>query len=231
MKTDTNNMENYLSIGELSNLTGIGVHTLRVWEKRYGSPLSQRLPSGHRRYPRDQVTRLKIIANAIESGYRASKVAKATINELNALMGFLPFEEENQGTNFSGKDQPVINKELLDSWIQMILTCNDDDLLHGFHDQWGRHGPLKFILNFVTPLLERIGIGWETGDLKISHEHFFSECLVGFLSEKWRQLNIRKKRIFSSNNDIARRNLYPWNSNVCSCNLCNQCQGNLYGRG
>ena len=84
MNTETNNIENYLSIGELSNLTGIGVHTLRVWEKRYGSPLSQRLPSGHRRYPKDQVTRLKIIANAIESGYRASKVATATMNEFHA---------------------------------------------------------------------------------------------------------------------------------------------------
>jgi len=45
------NMENYLSIGELADMTGLGVHTLRMWEKRYGAPHSQRLPSGHRRYP------------------------------------------------------------------------------------------------------------------------------------------------------------------------------------
>ena len=33
MNNETNNMENHLSIGELSNLTGIGVHTLRVGKK------------------------------------------------------------------------------------------------------------------------------------------------------------------------------------------------------
>ena len=38
MTIETYNMENYLSIGELSDITGIGVHTLRVWEKRYGAP-------------------------------------------------------------------------------------------------------------------------------------------------------------------------------------------------
>ena len=92
MNTEINNMNNYLSIGELSILTGIGVHRLRVWERKYGSPLSQRLPSGHRRYPKDQVTRLKIIANAIASGYRVSKVATASMNELQTLMGIESFK-------------------------------------------------------------------------------------------------------------------------------------------
>ena len=57
MTSELNKMEDYLSIGELSGLTGIGVHTLRVWEKRYGAPHSQRLPSGHRRYPKEEVPR------------------------------------------------------------------------------------------------------------------------------------------------------------------------------
>ena len=51
-------MESLISIGELSRLTGITTHTLRVWEKRYGSPSSQRLPSGHRRYPKEDIPRL-----------------------------------------------------------------------------------------------------------------------------------------------------------------------------
>ena len=40
--------------------------------------------------------------------------------------------------------------------------------------------------------MERIGIGWETGELTIANEHFASECLVIFLNQKWRQLNSRK---------------------------------------
>ena len=41
--------------------------------------------------------------------------------------------------------------------------------------------------------MEKVGKGWETGELTITNEHFASECLVSFLNEKWRQLNSRKK--------------------------------------
>ena len=186
-------MESYLSIGELASMTGVGVHTLRVWEKRYGSPHSQRLSSGHRRYPKDEVPRLRAIASALESGYRASKVVTATLEELQSLMGMKPFADSRPGTDEEELNQISSNQMLIENWVQWVHVYNDDALINGFHDQWGRHGALNFILSFAVPLLERVGKGWESGELGISHEHFTSECLVDFLSEKWRQLNIRKE--------------------------------------
>ncbi|MZH05001.1 MAG: MerR family transcriptional regulator [Nitrospinae bacterium] len=190
--TNVINMEDYLSIGELADLTGLGVHTLRVWEKRYGAPQSQRLPSGHRRYPKKEVPRLRAIAKALDSGYRASKVVTATMEELQSLMGFTPFIESKQNPNKIERDPLTSNEMLIENWIQWIHSGNDDALLNGFHEQWGRHGALNFMLNFAVPLMERVGKGWETKELTISHEHFVSECMVSFLSEKWRQLNTRK---------------------------------------
>ena len=187
-----NKMQDYLSIGELSEMTGIGVHTLRVWEKRYGAPHSQRLPSGHRRYPKEEVPRLKAIASALESGYRASKVVTATMEELQGLMGFATFNQPKSGPESKKQDKLASDKTVIESWIQMIHAGKDDALLSGFHEQFGRHGALDFICGFAVPLLERIGNGWGTGELSITHEHFASECLVSFLSEKWRQMNVRK---------------------------------------
>lgn len=185
-------LEDYLSIGELSNMTGVSIHTLRVWEKRYGAPHSHRLPSGHRRYPKDEVPRLRAIASALESGYRASKVVTATLEELQSLMGLKPFNDSKLDAETIQQDDLTSNEILIESWAQWIHSYNDDALLNGFHNEWGRHGSLKFILNFAVPLLKRIGDGWEKRELNISHEHFASECLVSFLSEKWRQMNIRK---------------------------------------
>ena len=187
-----NKLQDYLSIGELSEMTGIGVHTLRVWEKRYGAPHSQRLPSGHRRYPKEEVPRLKAIASALESGYRASKVVTATMEELQGLMGLAPFTQPK--TDFDSKKQDKLSsdKTVIEGWAQLIHAGKDDELLSGFHEQFGRHGALDFICDFAVPLLERIGNGWGTGELSITHEHFASECLVSFLSEKWRQMNVRK---------------------------------------
>ena len=38
------------SIGDLARRTGVGISTLRAWERRHGFPVAQRLASGHRRY-------------------------------------------------------------------------------------------------------------------------------------------------------------------------------------
>jgi DNA-binding transcriptional MerR regulator/methylmalonyl-CoA mutase cobalamin-binding subunit len=183
--------EDYLSIGELSRQTGIGVHTLRVWEKRYGTPISERLPSGHRRYPKEEVPRLKAIARALESGYRASKVVTGTLEELQGLLGAQNFMS-------SGPEQPdaesgQVSRELIiEKWIEAIHQYNDESLDHGFYEVWNKEGPLNFILNYSAPFVGRIGNGWANGELTVGQEHFATSHLSDFLSSKWRQLNIRK---------------------------------------
>ena len=49
-----------LSIGDVARATGISVHTLRVWEKRYGAPFPMKRKSGHRRYAQEEVRRLRL---------------------------------------------------------------------------------------------------------------------------------------------------------------------------
>ena len=97
-------------------------------------------------------------------------------------MGLAPFAKAKVNTKVIEQDQLTSNKMVIESWIQLIHVCKDDALIHGFHQQWGRHGPLNFVLNFAAPLLERVGKGWETGELSISHEHFASECIVSSVS-------------------------------------------------
>ncbi len=191
--TKADKMENLISIGELARLTGITTHTLRVWEKRYGTPHSQRLPSGHRRYPKEDVPRLRAIAKALESGYRASKVVSGTLEELQGLMGLKPFIEPNSNSTSTEEAKVSSNEMLIERWVKGIHMYDDDSLLQGFHQQWNKVGPLKFIMDCAAPLIERVGTGWETGELTIPHEHFATECLSSFLTSKWRQLNSRKE--------------------------------------
>ncbi len=191
--TQTDNMDNLISIGELSRLTGITTHTLRVWEKRYGTPLSQRLPSGHRRYPKEDVPRLRAIAKALESGYRASKVVSGTLEELQGLLGLKGFIETGSSLSSTEESESSSKEMLVERWVKGIHEYDDDFLLQDFHQQWNRVGPLKFIVDYAIPLIERVGTGWETNELTVPHEHFATECLKSFLTAKWRQLNSRKQ--------------------------------------
>ncbi len=44
-----------LTIGDLVARTGVSEGTLRMWERRHGFPVPERLPSGHRRYSESDV--------------------------------------------------------------------------------------------------------------------------------------------------------------------------------
>src|SRR5512139_3151903 len=76
----------WLSIGALSRSTGVAVETLRTWESRYGFPVPERKPSGHRVYPVSAVPRLRRIAQALSLGHRAGQVVGASDEALGRLL-------------------------------------------------------------------------------------------------------------------------------------------------
>lgn len=184
----------WIPIGELSRLTGISTHTLRIWEKRYGTPQAHRLPSGHRRYPRDEVPRLRAVAQALDSGFRAGRVVGASLEELQALLGVGP-GKSSRGAPVAkgGSAKEATQAVMVENWIHAV-HCYDEALLtQSLHEEWGRHGPLGFILDYASPFLKRLGQGWAMGELTVSQEHFASERLSDFLAGKWRTLNDRKE--------------------------------------
>lgn len=61
-------MPEALTIREVARQTGVPEGTLRMWETRYGFPVPERLPSGHRRYSDDDVQRVRQVSRDRESG-------------------------------------------------------------------------------------------------------------------------------------------------------------------
>ncbi len=187
-----NQNESLLTIGELSRRTGISTHTLRIWEKRYDSPKSIRLPSGHRRYLPEEIERLRAVARTIKLGFRAGKVVGGTLEELHNLMGF----ESKRSSKVSPSTQSDFLQDQYDSkinqWIDWISEYDEENLNFEMHQEWGLQGPLAFITNLAAPLIKQIGDRWECGDLSVAHEHFATDILSNFLGNHWRRQNERK---------------------------------------
>jgi DNA-binding transcriptional MerR regulator/methylmalonyl-CoA mutase cobalamin-binding subunit len=178
--------EDLITIGELSKLTGIGIHTLRVWEKRYGAPESIRLPSNHRRYPRIEVERLQAINKALESGHRPSEVVGRTFKELDYILQSTSIESD-----WSEKDYSEIGLTI-SNWLEAALLYDEELLSSGLRHVWNTKGPMNFIIDYAVPFVKKVGIAWRSQELTISQEHFASELLGVFLSEKWKKLNQKK---------------------------------------
>jgi MerR family transcriptional regulator, light-induced transcriptional regulator len=173
--------EGLLSIGALSTATGIPVDTIRTWERRYGFPVPERKPSGHRLYGLDLVPRLRRVAEALRRGHRAAEVLRSSETALDFLLASLP-----PGPN----EPPVIGPTPIAG--RAVIGEQEDllDAVRGFDAQrlrrwlqtdWARLGPLSFLDQGAAVFLREVGDAWADGRLEVRHEHFASAVLGDFL--------------------------------------------------
>ncbi len=158
--------ERLYSVGAAARESGIAAETLRIWERRYGKPVPQRLPSGHRRFTHDQVLWLRRIADALARGVRASKAVNASLDELEAWLA------------------PAV-VEVDEAWLARAITCverlDQDGLELLVLDGRDDMDVVTWLRMRVARLLERVGVRWAAGALDVRHEHLASEVVAHVL--------------------------------------------------
>jgi methylmalonyl-CoA mutase cobalamin-binding subunit len=156
-------------MGAVSRRTGIGEHTLRAWERRFGFPLPLRLDSGHRRFTTDQVQQLLLINAALGCGHRAGDVVPLTRGELEELLRQCGGLDEGAPAGIT----PGVVEETLDA----CRRFDRDALAASMARDVSLLGVGRYLRDRVTPLLWELGDAWLRGDIGIRHEHFFTEVL------------------------------------------------------
>ncbi|MGB9641706.1 MAG: MerR family transcriptional regulator [Candidatus Ratteibacteria bacterium] len=72
-----NEHNRYYSISEVSEITGVGTHILRYWEKQFSFLKIQRDPAGRRIYSAKDVEKIKQIQKLLyQNGYKILGVKK-----------------------------------------------------------------------------------------------------------------------------------------------------------
>jgi DNA-binding transcriptional MerR regulator len=83
------------SIGAVAQMLDIPPATLRTWEERYGLPVPERSPGGHRLYSRDQVDQLRFVKAQLAQGMAPADAHRLLAERLDA--GSLSFGEPEAG--------------------------------------------------------------------------------------------------------------------------------------
>lgn len=146
------------------------METLRTWEHRYGFPVPERKPSGHRVYPATLVPRLRRIAAALGRGHRAAEVVAASDTVLEALLCATTADQTQPRTQ-SLLAVPGDVSDLMDT----VRRCDSDRLTRILLGDWARLEPLEFLTARVAPLVYEVGAAWEAGRIDVRHEHFAAE--------------------------------------------------------
>ncbi len=172
-----------ISIQQLSQEVGIGVDTLRIWERRYGFPIPGRDSRGHRSYSSQQVEELRIVKKLQNLGQRPGKIFALSAAERRELLADL-----------IGQDQPP-NKALQ----QLVTSMAPNQIDRKLRGQLQRLGLAGFINQVAMPLIQQLDRGWSEGRISIAREHLISDRLEQLLREHLsgsQQANSRAQILF-----------------------------------
>ncbi len=148
----------------VTNRTGIGQHTLRAWERRFGFPLPLRLPSGHRRYTDDQIARLRLIGQAIALGHRAGDVVPLHEDRLKELL---------RGSEARAAAPPAWEIRIVDKARAFDHEGIAGELAHAV----AALGVRAFLRDRLAPLAAAVGAAGRPGGLSIGQGRFLAEIL------------------------------------------------------
>lgn len=149
-------------IADLEKLTGIKAHTIRIWESRYKLIVPKRTPTNIRYYDDDQVRKLLNVSVLISNGYKISKIAELSENEINNHI--LKIKES------AGDD--VISLSFISELKSSMLKFDETSFDKTFLAAVTRFGMYGAILKVVYPFLNQTGLMWSLADAMPVQEHF-----------------------------------------------------------
>lgn len=171
-----------LSIGAVSRAAGIPVPTLRTWERRYGFPVPERRPSGHRQYSSEVIEHLRLIASALDSGHRAAQVVPLPLDDLRSLLTVSAIAREGGDRAAAGGAPPPA---ALEDLLEAALAFQIGRLEAALEGRCEELGAIDFVDECLGPFLVALGIAWAEGRLPVANEHAASECIRVVLSRLW----------------------------------------------
>jgi DNA-binding transcriptional MerR regulator len=170
-RTSHSGLEPRLTIGSVARATGLSPDTLRVWQKRYGFPVPQRKPSGHRLYSSTDVRRLRRISEALARGHRPGQVVPLAEPLLESLL------TDRALAGPAGAPHPPVLRSLMD----LVKAHKGQELTAALLADAAGLGPVEFLRLRAVPMIAEVGDAWASGEIGIHHEHFFSERLEDVL--------------------------------------------------
>ena len=157
-----------LRIGQLAELAGVEVATLRSWEARYGVPRPERTPGGQRRYPSSESARVIAMRRMVEAGYRPAEAARVVSATL------VP-------------ERPASPDGTRDDLIALLIN-GDLEALRVLDRLVAGTALEDVLLDIVAPVLRELGTRWAERSIGVAEEHAASALVSSWLGAQIRAL-------------------------------------------
>lgn len=153
------------SIKDLENLSGIKAHTIRIWEKRYKILVPERSNTNIRNYNLKNLQKLLNVALLYNNGLKISKIADLSENEL--------IDHVKQVIGKGGAKEPY-----LDALKISMLNFDIAKFEFTYNRLIAEFSFREVFIDVFIPLLDFIGLHWQSDSITPAHEHFISNLIL-----------------------------------------------------
>ncbi|AXG75102.1 MerR family transcriptional regulator [Flavobacterium arcticum] len=156
-----NNVKTKFNIRDLENLSGIKAHTIRIWEKRYNILEPMRTETNIRFYDIENLQKLLNITTLHNFGYKISAISKMPEEKLPVLVKEI----------LSNKS---MSNHILNDFKLAMMNFDQALFLNTYNALLQEKSFREIFYDFFIPLLNEIGLLWQTNTITPAHEHFIS---------------------------------------------------------
>jgi DNA-binding transcriptional MerR regulator/methylmalonyl-CoA mutase cobalamin-binding subunit len=165
----------------VSQMTGLSVHVIRAWEKRYNVVEPDRSDTNRRMYSEEDIEKLKLLNDAIHLGHNIGGIANLSAKELKSLLK-KENQESSEPSSIIVKSEPDKNiQEILTECISSIKNYDAKQLESILLNTSTKFTQPVLIEELIVPLVYKIGEMWHDGEIRVANEHLASSVVRSFL--------------------------------------------------
>lgn len=158
------NVKSVFSIRDLENLSGIKTHTIRMWERRYGLLSPSRTDSNTRYYDLANLQKLLNVVVLLKYGFKVSRLGAMKTGDLDALVREVRSEKYDKN-------------HLLHRFKLAMMTFDQRLFMDAYDESLKDRSFREVFFKYFIPLLDAIGVLWQTRTINPAHEHFISNLI------------------------------------------------------
>ena len=160
-------------IRAVSKLTGIGIDTLRAWERRHSAITPIRDDRG-RIYTEADIARLRLLRGAVEQGHSIGRLAGLT----DAQLRHLAATAGSPASEVAPSPRTPLDTAALAAAVQKYDAAGIDQQISRLAAVLP---PLELLRDVLMPVLAQVGDDWHRGPARIAHEHLMSATMRNIL--------------------------------------------------
>ena len=162
--------------------TGLSVHLIRAWERRYGAVVPARSATNRRLYSDENVDKLKLLKRLVDGGHTIGNIAELSKDKLESML--------ESGDATAAMAMPARRAHNAEEAAGLLALCQDAvndfsalDLRTALAEAQIVLPQFTLITDLIGPLMTWVGDQWHTGNIRVAHEHLATAVVRDVLSD------------------------------------------------